>query len=41
MYENKDIGLSVLIVDDEANIRKTLTVCLDSSGRPTWNSFAS
>lgn len=25
-------GLNILIVDDEANIRKTLTVCLESRG---------
>jgi NtrC-family two-component system response regulator AlgB len=30
--DNKSARLSVLIVDDEANIRKTLTVCLESRG---------
>lgn len=30
--DNKPTHLSVLIVDDEANIRKTLTVCLESRG---------
>jgi NtrC-family two-component system response regulator AlgB len=29
---NKSINLNVLIVDDEVNIRKTLTVCLESRG---------
>jgi NtrC-family two-component system response regulator AlgB len=29
---NKSAGLSILIVDDEANIRKTLSVCLESRG---------
>jgi two-component system, NtrC family, response regulator AlgB len=32
MHDNKTINLSILIVDDEANIRKTLTVCLESRG---------
>jgi NtrC-family two-component system response regulator AlgB len=30
--DNKSAHLSVLIVDDEANIRKTLAVCLESRG---------
>ncbi len=30
--DNKSAHLSILIVDDEANIRKTLTVCLESRG---------
>lgn len=30
--QNKVQGLNVLVVDDKANIRKTLTVCLESRG---------
>jgi NtrC-family two-component system response regulator AlgB len=30
--DKKSTGLGVLVVDDEANIRKTLTVCLESRG---------
>jgi len=30
--QNKVQGLNVLVVDDEVNIRKTLTVCLESRG---------
>ena len=30
--DNKSAPLNVLVVDDEANIRKTLTVCLESRG---------
>lgn len=30
--QNDKQGLNVLIVDDEANIRKTLTICLESRG---------
>ncbi|MFZ1986835.1 MAG: response regulator, partial [Desulfatitalea sp.] len=35
---NTNLGipdLNILIVDDEANIRKTLTVCLESRGHRT------
>lgn len=30
--QNKVQGLNVLVVDDKVNIRKTLTVCLESRG---------
>jgi NtrC-family two-component system response regulator AlgB len=32
MKDRQTIALNVLVVDDEANIRKTLTVCLESRG---------
>ena len=34
--DNKSAHLNILIVDDEANIRKTLTVCLESRGHPCY-----
>lgn len=30
--ETKQAGLSILIVDDEANIRKTMSICLETEG---------